>query len=145
MVLVKVPEWNLTGFNWPGLDSCLHMSQPLWPGPGIKMPMPESDGLEVEKKQWSLTEESAAYTITSACEVLLTVFIEKIHGWGRGVPQEGADWGSITFLPLVCSVTLDNSISPSGSVSLVVQWLLIIMPCKIILKSTCNSVIYKCN
>ena len=49
MVSVEVPELSLTGSNWPGLDRCLPMSQSLWPGAGLKTPLPESGGLKMKR------------------------------------------------------------------------------------------------
>lgn len=81
MALVKVPEWNLTGCNWPGLDRCLPTNQSPWPGAGTETPVPESEELEVEKQAWSLREDSAAYTVTSGsgCSAGKTMLLVKSY------------------------------------------------------------------
>lgn len=69
----------------------------LFPGAGVKAPLPESVGLRVEKG-WSLTGESAAHIMaaerectagkTAPNEIFPTVFMEKIHGLEACIRKE---------------------------------------------------------
>lgn len=136
----------------PGLD---HV--PLL-GARVRALLPETDGLRREGNG-PLREESAAHiiiaenrrsagTITPPVRSYFQSSLRRFMGWGPA--PEGAGWGFIASVPLVCSLTLDDPINLN--VSQCLQLLHgTVTSCHHTSQdcfkeqSTCNGVIYQCN